>query len=661
MVDKNLFLELEGLIRKEDYKRGLELATKLSDDYHSELYIQHSIALCLVYLGRGNEAKPHLELAAFLFSSSQNSVSIDTKVWVSILQLLVRTGLTHSASNLIKEHYKKVSWDPESLAVISEVSAICLVMEEPLLSLEILEFAFDVYNNTLLTSRYLTLMATAAHAADEDELEMQAYIRALEIDPLNTEVHSRISRFLGRDKNWGAASEHIKFAQRLDPEFQTRSIAQDFYNLAKAGSFYEQDVLREKWLADNLPEQDSRAPFAALLASDNGEFLLREAREFAKWTQILPITEKKQSGGVSKTNPPQGKIKIGYISPDFRDHAVCHLITDLIRTHNRETFQVFGYGISMLDRSVYRKNVISAFDTFHSLEDAKTIDIVRQVNDDSLDIVVDLAGYTQGFNQTLFNRINGPIIVNYLGYPGTTGHPNYDYILGDPIVTPQSNDRFYSEKVWRLDCCYQANSPSRVSSEVDFKETKLPEGVFVFCNFNGRQKINRETLREWQNVILACPGSVLWLLDPGQNVQVEILKVLDQISSRVFFAPFAETSEHLGRVKHANLFLDSFPYGAHTTASDAIFSGIPILARSGEGFQSRVARSIIHYAGLPDMFAGSWDEFNQKATEFYRAYNTERKESIQNILLDRTREKHPYNINWTTQQIEAAYVAMLNK
>jgi len=171
--------------------------------------------------------------------------------------------------------------------------------------------------------------------------------------------------------------------------------------------------------------------------------------------------------------------------------------------------------------------------------------------------------------------------------------------------------------------------------------------------------MNRETLYEWQKIVLECPDSVLWLLDPGPHARAEVMKALDQIQSRVFFAPFAETSKHLGRVKHANLFLDSFPYGAHTTASDAVFAGVPILARSGEGFQSRVAHSIIHFAGLPKMFAATWEEFNQKAIEFYETYDQTKKLEIENILLDKDRDRHPYNINWTTKQIENAYSSML--
>ena len=143
-------------------------------------------------------------------------------------------------------------------------------------------------------------------------------------------------------------------------------------------------------------------------------------------------------------------------------------------------------------------------------------------------------------------------------------------------------------------------------------------------------------------------------------MRLEILKVLGGIKNRVFFAENMEIAEHLGRVGHANLFLDSFPYGAHTTASDAVFRGVPLLARTGESFQSRVAHSIVHYAGLTDMWAGSWDDFIEKGVDFYQTFNKADAIRLKNTLLDRERDRHPYNIQWTTSQIERVYKQILN-
>ena len=652
------FQILQSLVDQKEFSKGLEVSLKLCERFPTIPSVNYGVAMCLLELGRSEEAVIHLEIGIHYFKLRPDYTEEDLGLFLGLATMLTRTGQITNVKKFIEDNHQKIRWEKHSVRLLTDLHQLCLVIEAPELCLEVINEAFPSYNESDQIIDVLMLLANAAHAADIRELEFEAYTRALELDPLNPKIHNRVSRFLGRIKEWDAAADHIKFLKTLNPDFETASIAQDFYNLSKSGSFSEQEALKQKWLNGPSTEQESRAPFAALLATDDGAFLLQEAEAFASWTTLI-INKPKRTSREPTPRKTSNKIRVGYVSPDFRNHAVCHLIKDLIKTHNRDQFEIFGYGVSMYDQSEDREEITSNFDRFYSLEKSATPEIIKQIHEDALDIVVDLAGYTQGFIQTLFNRINGPIIVNYLGYPGTTGHPQYDYIIGDPIVTPEEYDKFYSEKVVRLDCCYQSNSPSRKVSDFQFERTGLPADTFVFCNFNTRQKINREALLSWEKIVKGCPDSVLWLLDPGKEMQTEVLKVLKSIESRVFFAPQAEISEHLGRVEHANLFLDSFPYGAHTTASDAVFRGVPILARSGQGFQSRVSRSIIHHAGLEDLYATSWDEFKRKAVDFYQSYTDSSKSEIRKILVDRARDRHPYNIEWTTAQIEKAYSDML--
>ena len=650
---------LRSLIDNKAYEDCLQRGLELADRFYGSPLVHYAIAVCLFETGRIGDATMHLEIAASKFKLSNKSSSEELGQLIAIAGLLARTGHFAHVIPMITENLKLIRWPKDSIFALSEMVNICMTAESEETALILLEHAFETYLDSEFFTDYLLTTAIAAHATDNRDLEFESYIKALEIDPGNSKIHSRISRFLGRQKRWDLASDHIKFVKKIDPSFETASIAQDFFNLSKSGSFEEQEELREKWLSGSSGIQESRAPFAALLATDDGQFLLNEAKQFAEWTTLIPNKIKRSSLGVKKPLLNE-KIRVGYVSADFRNHAVCHLITDLIAQHNRDEFEIFGYSISMLDQSPYRKQIAASFDRFYSLENTKTSEIIRIIQEDQPHILVDLSGYTQGFNQTLFNRINGPLIVNYLGYPGTTGHPQYDYIIGDPIVIPPGYDHHYSERVLRLDCSYQANSPSRKITEVDFKDTHLPEDSFVFCNFNTRQKLNRETLLAWQSILQKCPDSVLWLLDPGPDMKREILTVLSNIENRIFFAEQREISEHLGRVGYANLFLDSFPYGAHTTASDAILRGVPLLARTGESFQSRVAHSIIHFAGLPEMYAETWEDFIEKGISFYHSYSVTKAQELTELLLDKTKEKHPYNIQWTAEQIEKAYKKILN-
>jgi len=649
---------IKSLIEEKAYEDGLNKALTLIDQFHGSAILHYAIAVCLYELNRLNDATIHIEFAASVFRLSEESDRDELGQLTAISGLLARTGHFGHVIPLITRNLNSIHWPVDDTAILRELVNVCMTAESAETGLKILDHAFETYSNSELFVDYLLTTALVAHATDESDLEFESYIKALELDPGNPKIHSRISRFLGRLKRWDLASDHIKFAKKIDPSFESGSIAQDFFNLSKSGSFEAQEELRTKWLSGNFGIQESRAPFAALLASDDGQFLLNEAQQFSEWTTLIPNKPKRSNLNILRPSQSE-KIRVGYVSADFRDHAVCHLITDLIGQHNREEFEIFGYSISMLDQSPYRRKIADSFDRFYSLENTKTSDVIQVIQKDELHILVDLSGYTQGFDQTLFNRINGPLIVNYLGYPGTSGHPQYDYIIGDPIVIPPGYDHHYSEKVLRLNCSYQPNSPSRIVTEYSFDETNLPKDTFIFCNFNTRQKMNCDTLVAWQSIVQRCPDSVLWLLDPGPDMRQEILKILDSIKQRVFFAEQTEISRHLGRVGYGNLFLDSFPYGAHTTASDAIFRGVPLLARSGESFQSRVAHSIVHFAGLPDMYAETWGDFVEKGKGFYDSYTAAKGEELKSFLLNHKRDKHPYNIQWTTEQIEMAYKQIL--
>lgn len=651
--------ELKALLDIKDFETCLERGLNSLDRFFGSPLLHYAIAVCLFETNRANDATMHAETAASKFKLSDDPGVEELGQLNAIASLLARTGQFAHVIPLITKNLESINWPIDDVAPLADMCNICLIVEAPETALLLLENAFNTYSESDLFVEYLLCLAVAGQATDNSDLEFECYIKALEIDPGNPKVHSRVSRMLGRHQEWDLASDHIKFVAKIDPSFKTGSISMDFFNLSKSGSFEEQEKLRTQWLAGGSGNQESRAPFAALLATDDGEFLLNEAQKFAEWTTLIPNKPKRSSLDVNRPLPGE-KIRVGYVSADFRNHAVCHLIMDLINHHDRSEFEIFGYSISMLDQSPYRQKIAENFDYFYSLEDTNTSRIIQIIQEDQLHILVDLTGYTRGLNQTLFNRINGPLIVNYLGYPGTTGHPQYDYIIGDPIVIPQEYDHFYSEKVLRLDCSYQANSPSRPITEIDFKDTRLPENTFIFCNFNTRQKMNRETLLAWQSIVQKCPDSILWLLDPGAEMQKEILKVMRCIGDRVFFAEELEISEHLGRVGHAHLFLDSFPYGAHTTASDAVFRGVPLLARTGKSFQSRVAHSIIHFAGLTDMFAETWGDFVEKGVHFYNSYSATKGQELREILLDKNKERHPYNIRWTTEQIEKAYKKILD-
>lgn len=656
---KSQMLAIRELEKADRISEASALASELALNFPQATDIQFLAGKLLFENSDLQTAAFHFELAgSTLNRNSDGFIAFDELA--SIMGLLARCGNALAAQSVWSRNQKHIGLESLKFDQLKSICDVLLALEMLQEALELLNGCVQNFDDDEYFIEFLLLMARVFHASDDTQSEFETFEIALKADPTNTRLHNKVANFLSRLRAYELASDHIKFIQTIDPDYKYKSIAQDFFAVSKSGSFDEQERIKNYWLTNPDEPQDSKAPFATLLLTDQPKFLYEDCVQFSDWTQLIKGKQRRSHRTPKPEIPTDRKIRIGYVSPDFRNHAVCHLVTDLIAHHDRTRFEVYGYGISFYDESEYRKRIISNFDHFRSLEHSSTHDVVKTIEADCLDICVDLCGYTTGMLGTLFNRLDGPLIVNYLGFPGTLGHPQYDYILADPIVTPTGVDPYFSEKIVRINCCYQPNSPSRKVEQVGFYELGLPEDCFIFCNFNTRQKLNRETLRAWSKIVSNCPDSILWLLDPGESMKKELIKELPSIKDRVYFAPMVDVPKHLGRVQHASLFLDSFPYGAHTTASDAVFSGIPVLARTGDSFQSRVSWSIIHHAGLTDFHADNWDLFEEKAVHFYKEYSLEKREKLIDFLTDFEREKHPYNIAWTTREIERAYIQMLS-
>ncbi len=252
-----------------------------------------------------------------------------------------------------------------------------------------------------------------------------------------------------------------------------------------------------------------------------------------------------------------------------------------------------------------------AFDQFHdvqSLGDAEVADLIRRLG---VDIAIDLKGFTSGERPGIFTRRAAPIQVNYLGYPGTMAAGHWDYIIADATVLPRNEQPFYAEHIVHLACCYQANDPAR---RIDAAPTRtsqgLPEAGFVFCCFNNHAKITQTVFDIWMRLLHAVPGSVLWLLEGSASDTLCTQARAHGIDAgRLIFAPLASQSAHLARLGLADLVLDTLPYNAHTTASDALWTGVPLVTCRGKSFAGRVAASLLTAIGLPELIAEDLDAY----------------------------------------------------
>jgi predicted O-linked N-acetylglucosamine transferase (SPINDLY family) len=317
------------------------------------------------------------------------------------------------------------------------------------------------------------------------------------------------------------------------------------------------------------------------------------------------------------------RLRVGYVSSDLRDHAIGYLMTELFELHDRSQVEVFAYYCGKKDEGALNARIKAAVEHWIDIREMSDDAAAERIGADGIDILVDVNGHTRDGRSNLFARRPAPILVNWLGYPGTMGTPFHHYVIADDFIIPPGSEHYYTEKVVRLPC-YQPNDRKRgvAPTRPTRAEFGLPEGAFVFCSFNGVQKLTRFTYDRWLEILRATPGSVLWLLDPGAETVQRLGDYAEQHGidrARLIIAPKLANPFHLARYPLADLFLDSFPYGAHTTASDALWMGVPLLTMSGRSFAARVCGSLVRAAGLPELVCDTPHAFVQRAIELAEA------------------------------------------
>ncbi len=304
------------------------------------------------------------------------------------------------------------------------------------------------------------------------------------------------------------------------------------------------------------------------------------------------------------------KIRLAYLSADFRQHPTGQLSAGLFEMHDRERFEVIGLSFGMDDASALRGRLAAGFDQFHDVRNRSDQDIARLVTELRIDIAVDMMGHTQESRPGVLAARSAPVQVSFLGFPATMGAEFIDYFIGDPVVLPLADQLWFTERIVQLPDSYQVNDGRRAVAGQGARRSDagLPENGFVFCCFNGVWKITPPVFDVWMRLLHQTSGSVLWLLDGGptavRNLQKEAQdRGIDP--GRLVFAKMAPPDEHLARHRLADLFLDTLPCNAHTTASDALWAGVPVLTCRGEAFAGRVAASLLTAAGLPELIFGN--------------------------------------------------------
>ena len=408
----------------------------------------------------------------------------------------------------------------------------------------------------------------------------------------------------------------------------------------------------------NMVETGAKAatPFSFLKIPGSPAAQLRCARTYA--VHKYPPAEKPLWRGERYRHD---RIRVGYFSSDFCDHATAYLMAELFERHDRSQFEVFGFSFGRPAEDEMRARLSQSFEHFLDIYRLSDPSAAQRAKDLEIDIAIDLKGFTRDARPRLFALRPAPIQVNYLGFPATMGAPYIDYIVADHTLIPPHQTGAYAEKIVFLPHTYQPNDTRRRIAEAPLsrRDAGLPENGFVFCCFNNSFKITPDLFDIWMGLLRQIEGSVLWLLathpSACRNLRREA-QARGVSSDRLIFAPKLALADHLARCRLADLSLDTFHCNAHTTASDALWAGVPVLTCPGQTFASRVAASLVKAVGLPELIAGSPEDYESVALRLAR--NGEALRALRERLA-RNRLTHPlFDIALFTRHLEAAYLAM---
>lgn len=562
--------------------------------------------------------------------------------------VMMQKGDYEEGATLIRQALEIVPGNPAALSNLGNALAEQKLHEE---ALTCYEQALTVQPQMIkaLVDAANILQALQRHDEARTYLE-----RALVTDPKRPDLylhHGMILRLLGRNQD---ALQAFEQARRLNPGLPLID-GLHLHLKMTLSDWQDYDVLTEALRQKVRQGQAATTPFSFLALPSSS-------------------TEQRQAASthVTTRHPPQSplwtgekynhkKIRLAYLSADYHDHATTHLMAGLFEHHDRKTFELTAISFGRADNTPFRQRLEKSFDHFIDVRHMSDMQVAQMLREREIDIAVDLKGFTQDARCDILAYRPAPVQVNYLGYPGTMGAPYIDYIIADPVVIPPDHQQFYSEKIVCLRHSYQVNDRNRVIAEQTPTRANcgLPDDAFVFCCFNNNYKITPDIFDIWMRLLQTVPGSVLWLYEKyseaTQNMKREAEK-RGVSSDRLVFARKMPLADHLARHRLADLFLDTLPYNAHTTASDALWAGLPVLTCQGDTFASRVAASLLSAVNLPELITTSLVEYESQALELAR--DTQKLTAIKTKLKDNRDTCPLFDTALFTQHLESAYKAM---
>jgi predicted O-linked N-acetylglucosamine transferase (SPINDLY family) len=457
-----------------------------------------------------------------------------------------------------------------------------------------------------------------------------AFLQVLSVKPAHIDAYMQLGFALANLKQHAESAECFRTVAILEPAQLGAAIYAAHYSAWACD--WRQGPEDAQRMAQALALQAERAgeapafsPFCLLSMNDEAAQHLAAARleaarvaanvrRLADWQApaVGPLGHALAAEALDK-----GRCRIGFVSADFRTHATSMLLVRTLERFDRSRFEVVLYSHGPDDGSALRRRMEQAADRFVDCTEKNSMEQAEMIRNDGIAILVDMSGYTASTRLSVFALRPAPVQVLWLAYPSTIGGDFIDYVVGDPILTPIEHQADFSERIAQLPVCYEPTDERREHPEpLSRAECGLPEDAFVYACFNQSYKITEEVFSRWCRILQRVPGSVLWLLVPQENIQAALRERAAERGvdpERLIFAPFVSPVQHLARLPQADLFLDTFPYGAHTTCSDALWMGLPVLTQIGRSFSARVAASLLDAVGLPELVVNNDTDYEERA------------------------------------------------
>ena len=611
----------------------------------------------------------HLDALSNLGVIFKNTAKIEKSIEVYNRILLIKPNYAQAYANrglsyhelmqyelALKDHEKAITLDPLNARPFMNMGLTYYKLRKFNLAIQYFDKALEIDSSVpeLLINKGLALQALG-----NLDQAIDYYNESIKNFPNNCLSYVNIAEALNKCSRLHEASEMYQKAISINPKHRFLRGNHFMHNL-KMCNWNNYDFLRSQIIEAVKNGETVSQGFSFLALTDDPYLQKKNAEIYSK--------ESTPKGVVAITNfeskPASSKIRIGYFSSDFHNHATAHLMSGLFECHDKSIFEIFAFSFGPITDDEYRNRLKPCFERFEEVGELSDIEVANLARLLKIDIAIDLKGYTQDQRSQIFANRAAPIQISYLGYPGTMGASFMDYIIADKIVIPDEDKSHYSEKVVYLPGTYQVNDARRVISEKKYSRTELglPQNGFVYCCFNNNYKITPRVMDLWCNILHQVSGSVLWLLSSNSASKENLLLEANKRgidSARIIFAEKLPLGEHLSRHRCADLFLDTLIYNAHTTASDALWSGLPVLTCIGKSFASRVAASLLNAIELPELVTK--DEADYTALAIELATNPSKLKVIKEKLERNRTSTLLFDTPLFTKHIETAYTKIYDR